>query len=89
MLKLIAAAMAAGVLGAGMTFAPPAAAAPNCSAIAKQVHDEGYKPTTSEKWACAGPIEADKWTGFPERIAKKWTDFPKNLKDKWTGGGGE
>ena len=96
--KFIAAAVAAGALGAGLAFAAPASAAPNCSDVVDKINNgvdgEDYTPTTTEKWTCAVDIQAnkwatfpgnlaDKWAGFPGRTAQKWADFPGDTADKW------
>ena len=86
--KLIAAAVTAGVFGAGLTMAVPAAAAPNCSDIVDQINNDDYTPTTGEKWTCAAAIQANKWETFPQRTIDKWTKFPGDTAEKWATGGG-
>ncbi|OMB85916.1 hypothetical protein A5741_18515 [Mycolicibacterium conceptionense] len=74
----------AGALGAGLALAAPAAAAPNCSDIVDKINSEdGYTPTSGEKWACATEIQANKWATFPGAIADKWASAPANTADKW------
>ncbi|OBB07938.1 hypothetical protein A5718_16265 [Mycolicibacterium conceptionense] len=82
--KLVAGALAADAQSAGLALAAPAAAAPNCSDIVDKINSEdGYTPTSGEKWACATEIQANKWATFPGAIADKWASAPANTADKW------
>lgn len=82
--KLLVSALAAGALGVSLTIgAAPAASADTCSQIAKKVHDDGYHPSTGEKWACASTIVENKWSSFPQDLTEKWTGYPDRLAEKW------
>ncbi|BBX91354.1 hypothetical protein H5U98_08850 [Mycolicibacterium boenickei] len=87
--KLIAAAVAAGALSAGLALAAPASAT-DCNEVVESINtDPDYTVSSGDKWSCAGAIEANKWTTFPGAITDKWASAPANTADKWANAPGE
>lgn len=92
--KLIAATIAAGVLGAGIALAAPAAAdsqsSVGCSPCDRVADSGSSKPKSAAKpvtdtgdSASASETIADKWVNSPGGTVQKWVEFPQNTADKW------